>query len=355
MLKLQLTRDGAYDDEYLELPATPADVGEVMSQLDETSSNVASTRIYGTISDVWNIGRYLKRANVNDPDQLKKLNRIALPPDNRKFVLRPASPNEAGFFYALPKEQDEALGAIGLVRIDFGRDGDEFWHTWQPRGDESLNSPEFQMELTELINELRETGPLKNLNAMTGYCGNRGGEIEGGWRQNYGYVIETERYRYCLRCNPGPGDYHAYLTAFDLQVQRMNMKQEAPEQEHGLTKAGKEMLRNAADNARPHSYNWFVFQDYNTPGEKFTGGLTLPEAIQLYNDIGSGNKRLGVTKDGIATVDLAITLNGEQELPEDYTRLASFSGDPVITEAVEKLRGAITEQTPEQGITMGGL
>ena len=77
MLKLQLTRDGAYDDEYLELPATLADVGEVMSQLDETSSNVASTRIYGTISDVWNIGRYLKRANVNDPDQLKKLNRIA--------------------------------------------------------------------------------------------------------------------------------------------------------------------------------------------------------------------------------------------------------------------------------------
>lgn len=31
MLKLQLTRDGAYDDEYLELPATPADVGEVMA------------------------------------------------------------------------------------------------------------------------------------------------------------------------------------------------------------------------------------------------------------------------------------------------------------------------------------
>ena len=29
MLKLQLTRDGAYDDEYLELPATLADVGEV--------------------------------------------------------------------------------------------------------------------------------------------------------------------------------------------------------------------------------------------------------------------------------------------------------------------------------------
>lgn len=273
---------------------------------------------------------------------------------NSKFYLRPASPNEAGFFYALPKEQDEALGAISHVRIDFGRDGDEFWHTWHPRGEESLNSPEFKAELTEL-NEPRETGPLKNLSAMAGYCGNHDGEIEGSWRKNYGYVIETERYRYYLRCNPDPGDYHAYLTAFDLRVQRMNMKQEAPAREHGLTEAGKKMLRNAADNTQPHSYSWFVFQDYNTSGEKLTGDLTLPEAVQLYNETDSGNKRLGVTKDGIATVDLVITLNGEQQLSEDYTRLASFSGDPVIVEAVEKLRGAIIEQTPEQGITMGGL
>jgi hypothetical protein len=26
---------------------------------------------------------------------------------------------------------------------------------------------------------------------MVGYCRNRGGKIEGGWRQNYDYVIET--------------------------------------------------------------------------------------------------------------------------------------------------------------------
>lgn len=73
MLKLQLTRDGAYDDEYLELPATPAEVGEVMSRLDETSTDVASTRICGTISDIWNIGNYLKRADVNDPAQLSQV------------------------------------------------------------------------------------------------------------------------------------------------------------------------------------------------------------------------------------------------------------------------------------------
>ncbi len=280
---------------------------------------------------------------------------ILLPSDDRKFILRPASPHEAGLFYALTKEQDAALGAVGHVRIDFGRGGNEFWYTWHPHGGDSLNCPEFKAELAELVNELREYGPLKNLSAMTGYCGNRGGKIEGGWRQNYGYVIETERYRYCLRCNPGPGDYHAYLTAFDLRVQQMNRKQEASEQEHGLTEAGKEALRNAADNTCSHSYSWFVFQDYNTPDEKLIGDLTLPDAIRLYNETDSESKRLGVTKAEISTVDLLITLNGNERLSEDYTRLASFSGDPVITKAMETLREAFMEQALGQGITMGGL
>ena len=47
-----------------------------------------------------------------------------------------------------------------------------------------------------------------------------------GWTQNYGYIVETEHYRYCLRCNPSPGDYNCYCTAYDLDVQRQNMAQE---------------------------------------------------------------------------------------------------------------------------------
>ena len=55
---------------------------------------------------------------------------------------------------------------------------------------------------------------------MTRYCESHGGKIDGGWVQNYGYIIETEGYRYSLRCNPVQGDYQAYLTIFDLNVQR---------------------------------------------------------------------------------------------------------------------------------------
>ena len=47
-------------------------------------------------------------------------------------------------------------------------------------------------------------------------------------------MVETEHYRYCLRCSPGQGDYHAYLTCFDMDVQRDNllsMERNQPAQE----------------------------------------------------------------------------------------------------------------------------
>ena len=159
-------------------------------------------------------------------------------PDNPiKFEMRPAAPEEAGLFYALPPEKNAELGAIGHLRIDFGHDGDEFWHTWWPRGPESLNTPEFKGELGQVMDQLRR-GVLKDFSTMLRWCRSHGGEISGGAvAQNHGFVVETERYRYCLRCNPVRGDYQAYLTCFDLRVQELNQVQEQtqPEPEQGTT------------------------------------------------------------------------------------------------------------------------
>lgn len=141
-----------------------------------------------------------------------------------KFEMRPASPDEAGIFYALPPEKDEELGAIGHVRINFGHHGQEFWHTWWPRGPEELNSPDFGEELNQVVNQLRR-GVLKDLDTMERWCQSHGGEIDGGWCQNYGYVVETDRYRYCLRCTPVPNDYQACLTCFDKQAQALYQTQ----------------------------------------------------------------------------------------------------------------------------------
>ena len=147
---------------------------------------------------------------------------LKTPIDPLKYRPRPAFPEEAGLFYALPAEQDAELGAIGHVRMDFGRRGTKFWHTWHPRGPEELNSPEFKAELQEVVDELRES-VLKSYSAMIRYCHGHGGAIKGGLVQNYGYIVETDNYRYCLRCNPVQGDYNAYLSCFDKRVQEMNM------------------------------------------------------------------------------------------------------------------------------------
>lgn len=146
-------------------------------------------------------------------------------PNIAKHEIRSASAEEAGLFYAMSPEEDAELGCIGHVRIDFGRGGDRFYHTWHPRGAEELNTQEFKDELTKVVDELRES-VLKDYAAMTGYCRDHGGEINGGWVQNYGYIVETENYRYCLRCNPVPGDYQAYLTCFDKRVQEMDLVRE---------------------------------------------------------------------------------------------------------------------------------
>lgn len=247
------------------------------------------------------------------------------------FALRPASPDEAGIFYAMTPEKDKELGVIGYVRIDFGN-GDEFWHTWWPRGPEELNSPEFKAELGQVADQLRQ-GVLKDLASMRRWCRSHGGEIDGGWEQNYGYVVETDRYRYCLRCNPVRGDYQAYLTCFDLQAQQM-----------GLTEQGRKMLRDAADPDVPHDYRWYVIEHISRGELRRDHQLPLEEAIQSYASLDSEDKRLGVTKDGIASVDLAVSLNGWESCPEDWRRLDSFAQDEVVAGAADLIRQTLDGQ-----------
>lgn len=150
---------------------------------------------------------------------------LEYPIDTRKYVPRPASPSEAGLFYAQQPEQDELLGGIGHLRMDFGSDGDEFWTSWFDHGSGELNTPEFKAEIDEVVNELRQT-VLKDRSAMWSYCAEFGGELGESYGEgHYGYVVETEHYRYCLRCKPQRGDYDGYLWCFDKRVQEMNMGQ----------------------------------------------------------------------------------------------------------------------------------
>ena len=137
------------------------------------------------------------------------------------FALRTASREEAGLFYSqLDEAVDTVLGTVGHVRIDFGSSGKGFYHTWWPHNDDQFNTDEFKGELQEVVDALRAVGPLKDLPSMRSYCYRNGGGITEDGRC-FGYIVETEHYRYCLRCTPSPGDYQGYLYCYDLRQQQM--------------------------------------------------------------------------------------------------------------------------------------
>ena len=358
----------------------------------------------------WQI--YNSNSEVNAMEQKAKV--------NTPVHIRPASIEEAGLFYSqMDEAEDAVLGTVGHIRMDFGASGKEFYHTWWPHNGDQFNTGEFKDELQKFVDMLRADGPLTNLASMRNYCYQHGGKITEDGRC-FGYIAETEHYRYCLRCTPSPGEYQGYLYSYDLRQQRMaqqakpvgrityasgeeqtftdtqkyldTIREELPYQattgfryetltddpavrkavddilldfageenprrgcNYGLTEAGKQALQEAADPDRPHTYAWFVMTDCNIPGEQIYRGLTLEEAIRTYLDSDRPEKRLGVTKDGIATVDLVRSLNGEQHFFTDHLQLDSFKRDPEIAAAVKTLRLELEQNTPQQGITMGGL
>ena len=150
---------------------------------------------------------------------------LPYPPAKEKFHLRPARPDEAGLFYAQPPGEDERLGTVGHLQMDFGRGGKEFWRIWWPSDVKEGNYPAFQTELKEVVETLRKN-VLKDRFAMERFRRRHDGKISGGGTQGYGYIVETEHYRYCLRCCPSSGSSSVDLICYALDVQRQNMAQE---------------------------------------------------------------------------------------------------------------------------------
>ena len=158
-------------------------------------------------------------------------------------------------------------------------------------------------------------------------------------------------------CSPAEPD--TARTAIEaLNRQRMAMAEEKAAEEkpqYGLTETGLRMLRDTADPSFPHSFDWYVMEACNTAYATFTDGLSLDEAIRRYIASAEDSKRLGVTKDDVAAVDLVIRHDGREWVSADWTKSESFAQDPVISEAVELIRQTLDEQVARQGMTMGGM
>ena len=149
---------------------------------------------------------------------------IVFPDRKLRYELKPIPEDE---FSRLGSDDEETEPyAIGYVRIDFGRNGTEFWNTWWPKNEDKFNTPAFKTALQEFIDDLRAVGPLRDRRGMEKYCSQHADGKRHTWLGDlYGYTAETEHYRFCMRFDPRQGMYDCYLYAYDLDEQKRLAKE----------------------------------------------------------------------------------------------------------------------------------
>ena len=125
--------------------------------------------------------------------------------------LRELTQPEQKYTYRQSHQLDAQTGCIGYLRGDFGTTGKEFYSSWFDNM-AYLKTPEFQAELGQVINALREdsqySGILADRSSLSNVCRQTFGRKESGFRVN------TQDYAYLLRLNPNRGDYNFYIYCY---------------------------------------------------------------------------------------------------------------------------------------------
>ena len=101
------------------------------------------------------------------------------------------------------------------MRGDFGKNGNEFWHSWFD-ADKGRNTPEFKAEF-QIVAELLRQDILKDLRSSQDYCYRYPEAQLPGDVHRYGFKLETESRSYFVRCTVLPNDYF-YIFAYDKAV-----------------------------------------------------------------------------------------------------------------------------------------
>lgn len=70
MIRLKLSNKSANEGVVLDLPATPAEVGEAFSWFERLGIDLSTVRIAGVNCPVPNLGPYILRTDIHDPAAL---------------------------------------------------------------------------------------------------------------------------------------------------------------------------------------------------------------------------------------------------------------------------------------------
>ena len=131
--------------------------------------------------------------------------------------LRELTQPEQKYTYRQSHQLDAQTGCIGYLRGDFGTTGKEFYSSWFDNM-AYLKTPEFQAELDQVINALREdsqySGILADRSSLSNAC--RQSTTPKFGRDESGFRVNTKDHAYLLRLNSSPGDYNFYVIPSEL-------------------------------------------------------------------------------------------------------------------------------------------
>ena len=131
------------------------------------------------------------------------------------YLKRPMTEEEDKYTFRQSNQISGQTGLIGYLRADFGRDGNEFYSSWEDWNN-NLKTPDFKQELDEVINCLREEGDiLSGRAAMSRYCNDTPQSKMTKESYFYGVRVDTDKYAYLLRMNLNKGDYNLYCYCYE--------------------------------------------------------------------------------------------------------------------------------------------
>ena len=131
------------------------------------------------------------------------------------YIMQPAENYDDDLFYRISGIAAIPFGAIGLMRVDFGRGGTDFWVKWyytQPQ----LKTASFLTELDGIIVALRSEGenpPFANRSNLAEFCASTSGS-EFSFR-DLRYIIQTAGYSYLFTCLSDISDYDISCAVYD--------------------------------------------------------------------------------------------------------------------------------------------
>ena len=140
-----------------------------------------------------------------------------------KHQIKCADPEQHSMFYS-DCDPDLRNACVGHLRMDFGS-GNEFFSTWWGNRND-LNDSVFKSELDDVVNNLRESGLLKNRSEMRRVCSAKESLPLG---ESYGFSVESESHLFLLRCRPERGNYDCYCYCYNKRELQFAQSQEQDE------------------------------------------------------------------------------------------------------------------------------